>query len=696
MPSPNHHIILRQVFELEFPAGVDGFALQQEIGGIVREKLLPQIEALFDHFARADELIRIDKLELDIGRIPPAELEDVLMRSVLKQLEEQLEMAVINRPVDVERLPVAESHFDQWLFFLENGYRPHQMANVPEAALHTAVLEMLASERTAVERFRRLTQQHPVALIRLIRQHPESFLVHVLETLTARSQRNLPDFLREMLQWRDVARAIPKGAETWEVPASKPWGQALSQQTFWQQTFGLALQQPASNWTAENLFAVFLQYVAASAGSNQEPLLFFWRDVTQFKKTSYPLLKATLDRYPELLNAVENRAASGKRHPGESQNIGGERMEIRDTEHGAEKPADTDLPPLPPIGVSPTNTRQVDMPSSGEDQTQRQSPEENPTQMPRPDAQPVPPEGVSKYPPLGIPTKESTLPQIAQATASDESKEILPLTGGQQQPDKSEERLPPTGRQQQPGELREVLPPTGRQQQPGEPGEIRPPAGPQQRHGEPGGILPPAGRQQRPSEPREGRENTPTDPPPKPVQPTAEFTRPIRTGDFWYVANAGVVLLHPFLSPYFKKVGVMDKGNFLDEAARHKAVHLLHFLATGQTQAPEYELVLPRFLCGIPFDVPLERFVDITAEEQAEGEQLLTAAINHWNKLGNTSPGGLREGFLQRDGKLEKREAGWCLGVEQKTIDILLDFLPWNLSIIKLPWMPELLRVEWA
>jgi len=35
------------------------------------------------------------------------------------------------------------------------------------------------------------------------------------------------------------------------------------------------------------------------------------------------------------------------------------------------------------------------------------------------------------------------------------------------------------------------------------------------------------------------------------------------------------------------------------------------------------------------------------------------------------------------------------LYIEEKTIDILLDKLPWNLSIIKLKWMDEILTVHW-
>lgn len=618
MPAPNHHIILRQIFELDFPPGVDGFSLQQEIAQIVREKLLPRIEALFDRFAAADELIRIDKLELDIGRIAPTELETTLVNEVLKQLEEQLEIAVINRPLGVERLPLVENHFEQWLFFLENGYRPQQMANVPEAMLQTAVLERLASETLAVERFKQLLQGHPVALIRLVRQHPESFLVHLLETLTARPQRNLPDYLREMLQWQEAVRAIQQDSDPQEMSASGLWSHILSPPFFWQKTFEVLLEQPASNWTAENLFVVFLQNLVASVYSLQAPLLVFWRDVLRFKKGNYPLLKTILEHYPELLKTLEHHLAPRKPDLEAGQKTADERWEIPGTLAPLESPLDRSSP----------TTAQADVSSLGKDQKQQLSPDENASQGASPEGQSV----------------------LPNAPLADSSNQTPIADGAVQSPSLHEpgERLSPTG-----------------QSQTTESGKLN--------------------------------ESTAANFLQKPGQPNSNETfTSARTGDFWYVANAGVILLHPFLSPYFTKAGLLDKRNFVNEAAQHKAVHLLHYLGSGQTEAPEYELVLPRFLCGLPFDIPLERYVEINTEEQAEGEQLLQAAINHWNKLGNTSPGGLREGFLQRDGKLEKREEGWCLSIEQKTIDILLDFLPWNLSIVKLPWIPELLRVEWA
>jgi hypothetical protein len=51
---------------------------------------------------------------------------------------------------------------------------------------------------------------------------------------------------------------------------------------------------------------------------------------------------------------------------------------------------------------------------------------------------------------------------------------------------------------------------------------------------------------------------------------------------------------------------------------------------------------------------------------------------------------------MQRNGKLSVVDDGWLMQVEQKAIDVLLNHLPWGIGIIKLPWMNEILYVEWG
>ena len=162
-----------------------------------------------------------------------------------------------------------------------------------------------------------------------------------------------------------------------------------------------------------------------------------------------------------------------------------------------------------------------------------------------------------------------------------------------------------------------------------------------------------------------------------------------------FIKNAGLVLLHPFLLRLFQKLELLEDTNFKDFNCQSKALLLLQFLATGKEVIPEYEMQLPKFLCGMPANLPIDHFIRLSKTEKEELSNLLKAVIENWGALGSTSPEGLREGFLVRDGKLMKNDSGWKLIVESKTIDILLDKLPWGISIIKLPWMDEHLKVAW-
>ena len=161
-----------------------------------------------------------------------------------------------------------------------------------------------------------------------------------------------------------------------------------------------------------------------------------------------------------------------------------------------------------------------------------------------------------------------------------------------------------------------------------------------------------------------------------------------------YIENAGLVLLHPFLPQFFKALDLAAEDNLLQP---ERAICLLHFMITGQTIAPEYEMILLKIFCNIPLETPVESDMALTDAEKTEAEALLEAVIQHWDALRNTSIEALRGTFLLRLGKLSLRDDGdWLLQVESKTVDILLNQLPWGISMIQLPWMQRMLWVEWA
>jgi hypothetical protein len=159
---------------------------------------------------------------------------------------------------------------------------------------------------------------------------------------------------------------------------------------------------------------------------------------------------------------------------------------------------------------------------------------------------------------------------------------------------------------------------------------------------------------------------------------------------------AGLVLLHPFFKHLFNHLQLIHDGVFINKSSREKAIILLYFIATGRTDAEDHELVVPKILCGLPLhEVTGEDAFMLTAGEKEEALNMMYAAIEQWPILQNTSPDGLREGFLTRAGKVVIKDTGVVFTVESNAIDVLLDHLPWNLSLIRLPWLNELIRVEW-
>lgn len=163
-----------------------------------------------------------------------------------------------------------------------------------------------------------------------------------------------------------------------------------------------------------------------------------------------------------------------------------------------------------------------------------------------------------------------------------------------------------------------------------------------------------------------------------------------------FIDNAGIILLAPFLPILLETVTFTMGGQFLDRTTQERAIHLLQYIITGEENTAEHLLTLHKILCNLPVQEPIQRFVPLTESEKEEADHLLQVAIEHWGALGNTSPNGLREGFLQRTGKLTYQADKWLLQVEHKAIDILLDRLPWSYNIIKLPWMQTPIYTQWV
>lgn len=197
---------------------------------------------------------------------------------------------------------------------------------------------------------------------------------------------------------------------------------------------------------------------------------------------------------------------------------------------------------------------------------------------------------------------------------------------------------------------------------------------------------------------------------PAPLAATATSTelirpaaRPIRepvVSQGHLIAQAGLVLLHPYLPRCFNVLGLYPTGQRgpITEALWPRAASVLHWLAMGDATEPlECDLGLIKLLLGRgEHDALSHGLPTLLPHEREEAAALLQAVLGHWSALKGTSVEGLRQSFLQRAGWIEPLDRAWQLRVQPAAFDMLLGSLPWGLSMVKLPWMDRPMHVEWS
>ena len=161
------------------------------------------------------------------------------------------------------------------------------------------------------------------------------------------------------------------------------------------------------------------------------------------------------------------------------------------------------------------------------------------------------------------------------------------------------------------------------------------------------------------------------------------------------VRHAGMILLAPYLKAFFSKLDLLNENLWINKDAQYRGLYLLKYLSSGIVKTFEYQLILEKLLCGIALEQPVPSGIILSENEIEESDLLLNSVIEHWKALKNTSVNGLRETFLKRDGIIMRTEDGWLLQVERKTVDVLLESIPWGFGAAKLPWNEYIIVTEW-
>lgn len=161
-----------------------------------------------------------------------------------------------------------------------------------------------------------------------------------------------------------------------------------------------------------------------------------------------------------------------------------------------------------------------------------------------------------------------------------------------------------------------------------------------------------------------------------------------------YIQNAGLILIHPFIKTLFEHCELIDpKTQQLTDP--ELCAHLLHYIATGKINAPEYDMIFEKFLCNIPMHQTINRHIKLSRKHKTQAKNVIESVQHNWAPMKKSSAALLQNEFFQRPGKLVITDSDYTLIVERKTQDILLEKLSWGIGLVKLPWQKKFIFVNW-
>jgi hypothetical protein len=644
------HRIQRQQFLLTLPPAVDAFRAQQAAGRFFHEVLLPMLERIFDELSGGDEVLHLDSCSIDLGVLDLKSLfaivaDETIYRLLRDEVKRMIEQELAARP-HLRRSGRIKA-WDTWRYYMENGYLPWNGDPSDQEGLQQ-VLAHLAVDYEAISWLRRAIQPETRILTRVVAQHEDEFLTQLVTVLTASRHPELNTVIREVIH---LFRLLDQRYHESTTPGYRPKG-----------TGAKAAKSPAAaSPTVTPALAKNLNRWA--------------QQIASYHQTPDPQQRAML--WQQLLAAATAKAAATK---------------------AAGRPAST--APTETAALAKSLSRWAHRMAPF-----RQAPEQQQRailwQQLLTAAARRPADFVSQGAPGILLHDIEEEPALLDTLLEESSNRTEPQTRSwlQTARNRSKSRKPTT--EPRPDDHSDKLRTATSIQDRG-PAPAKPPEQPasgtspaQLSAGQPSNAPHPA------EEP-----DVATPPPAIPGIPAKARTTNLPAGhqtdtgaaaetEGIYVSLAGLVLVHPFLATLFHRTGYWDGAGFKDQEARQQAVLLAYYLATGDQYAPEYALAFPKILCGFPLELPLPAAWELPPEALAEAEVLLDNVLSRWEKVGNTSVSGLRQGFLQRGGKLTNKDGKRTLQLETSGIDVLLDYLPWNLSLVRLPWWKQILYVEW-
>jgi hypothetical protein len=221
------HVLAEQRIEVTVAPGLERPALLQRIGDLNRSRFLPVIERVLGEYEQPGALLRIDRLDVDLGRVGEHELaglEERLASALRAALNDAL--AAISLPRQafdddppeapagaVFLLPRAAGLLAAFEHYLLNGTWPYGAAVRPDTGPAACLAELLADDPVGLVGMLRRRGRADRVLHRLVRQIAEAQLRALLHRLEPAHAHYVLDYLDEVRARHEAEPLVPATRE---------------------------------------------------------------------------------------------------------------------------------------------------------------------------------------------------------------------------------------------------------------------------------------------------------------------------------------------------------------------------------------------------------------------------------------------------------------------------------------------------
>lgn len=296
--SGQHHIINRQGIHITCSPEADAAYLLDEVSRINKSKLIPLLSQLLDELIPADQQLRIDTLQIDLGEIRASHLERDLTEALYKQLPTGLQKQLQAQASDQAGAePVDKAQAKQSLVqdYLESGQLPWWARRSSQPDMPQLLQSQLEqSPEQTITLIKNYGRQAAVRQ-RLAWQFPESTLQLIIRLLEQGHYAVVIAYIKELSQLQEDQQLVTAGAT--------PFRQAL-----YEFVLTYLLVERGSRFNTKSFVASTLRQMASRYQLSYAQLLNLFAQAMESIRPGTPAWRDTL---PGLIDELLDETLAG-------------------------------------------------------------------------------------------------------------------------------------------------------------------------------------------------------------------------------------------------------------------------------------------------------------------------------------------------------------------------------------------------